>query len=122
MIYLAAALLLALFCWSLRRSGAVESAGNAVGIARSAFATLRDRALSDDEKERAARAFSARLLAQGVAIFGRLALAAALPLGLVLLLLLGGVVSLAALTGVLESWTFLTLSTAAVAAALFWRR
>ena len=122
MIYLAAALSLALFVWSLRRCGAVESAGSAVGMARTAFATLRDATLSDDEKERAARAFSARLLVQGVAVLGRLALALALPLGFLLLLLIGGLVSVAALVALLDSWTFLIVSTAAVGVALFWRR
>lgn len=122
MIYIAAALSLALFIWSLRRCGAVERAGGALGMARSAFATLRDATLSDDDKERAARAFSARLLVQGVAILARLGLALAVPLGFLLLLVAGGLVTVASLAAVLDSWVFLAVSTAAVGAALFWRQ
>jgi hypothetical protein len=122
MTYLAAAISLALFVWSLRWSRAVEAAGSAVALARSAIATLLDATLSDEEKERAARASSLQLGLRAVAILARFALAAAVPLLFLLLLIAARVLSLGALVGLLESWEFIAASSLVIGAALFWRR
>ena len=122
MIYLATAVSLVLFVWSLRWSRAVETAGNAVTFARSAMATLFDATLSDDEKERAARASSRRLAIDAVMILARLAMAIAVPLAFFTLLIVVRVISLAPLLIMLESWTFIAASTIAIGAALIWQR
>ena len=122
MIYLATAVSLVLFVWSLRWSRAVETAGNAVKFARSAMATLFDATLSDDEKERAARASSRRLAIDAVMILARLAMAIAVPLAFFALLIVVRVISLAPLLIMLESWTFIAASTIAIGAALIWQR
>ena len=121
MIYLAAAVSLALFVWALRWSRAVETAGAAVTQAKSAVAMLRDRTLSDDEKEKRARASSLRLLVQAAAITARLAGALAIPLAFLALLVALNVLSAGPLVAFLESWTFAIVSCIAVVAALAWR-
>jgi len=122
MIYLATAVSLGLFVWSLRRSRAVETAGSAVALAKSATAKLLDGSLSDAEKERAARISAARLLVHSAAIPARLALAAMPPLAFLALLVAMGAVDFASLAQVLESWAFLAVSTPVFLAALLWRR
>ena len=122
MIYFAAAVSLALFVWSLRRSRAVETAGSAVRFAKSAMATLFDATLSDEEKERAARASSRRLAVDAVMILARLAVAIAVPVAFFALLIVARVISAAALVAMLESWVFVAASTIAIGTALIWRR
>lgn len=121
MIYLAAAISLVLFVWALRWSRAVETAGAAVTQARSAVAMLRDGTLSDDEKEKRARASSLRLLVQAAAIAARLAGALAIPLAFLALLAALNMLSVGPLVAFLESWKFAVISCVAVVAALAWR-
>ncbi|HEX5454336.1 MAG TPA: hypothetical protein VFX06_11130 [Stellaceae bacterium] len=122
MNYLAAAAAVALFAWGLKRVHAVETAAGAIALARRATAILLDASLSDDEKERAARASSLRLLRDAARLLGSLGLAAAVSLGFLALLVWARLVTVAALADAAESWVFLAAATLVAGIALFWRR
>jgi hypothetical protein len=122
MTYLAAIVSVVLFGFGLKWTRAAETAGDAIAIARSALATLLDARLSDDEKERAARASSLRLVLASARILGGFALAAGTALAFLVVLVATRVVGLAALVAVAESWTFIAFSAIVVTAALWWRR
>ena len=118
MIWFALAISVGLFVLSLKWSRAVETAGNAMGIARHAMAILSDKTLSDDEKERAARESSGKLLLLGLAIAARLVLALAVPALFLGLLVALHLVALSAVAAALESWTFLVASAIVIGAAM----
>jgi hypothetical protein len=122
MTYLAIAGALALFVWSLKRSRAVEKTSLAVTTARTAMASLLDPSLSDDEKERAARASSLQLFAHSASIALRLAIALAIPTAFLGALIFVKILRLPALISVLESWPMIAASTIAVGAVLLWKR
>lgn len=122
MTYLAAGLAVVLFALGLKWSRAAQSAGSALALAKRAMTTLLDARLSDDEKERVARAASLRLLSAAARILGGFALAAAAALAFLGLAVASRLVGVAALVAVAESWTFLGFSTVVVSTALLWRR
>jgi hypothetical protein len=122
MTYLAIAAALGLFIWSLRWSHAVDRTMLAVTAARTAMASLLDPALSDDEKERAARASSAQLFVHSASIALRLALALAVPTSFLAALILARILQLTSLVAVLESWPVIAASFVLVGAALLWKR
>ena len=122
MTYLAIAAALGLFVWSLKWSHAVDRTMLAVTTARTAMASLLDPALSDDEKERAARASSAQLFAHSASIVLRLAMALAVPAVFLAALILARFLDLRSLIAVLESWPVIAASFVAVSAVLLWKR
>ena len=102
--YLGAALIIAGFAWLLVRLGLVERARQINGLVRQSAATMSDRALNDDEKERALQRHSIALFRQ----FALLTLGLALALGLPILLVW--------LLGLTRLWSF----EGAIAASLSW--
>ncbi len=121
MSYLAVAIALGLFIWSFRRSRAAESTGSAVLAAKSAMASLLDPALGDEEKERAARASSGKLLMLSASIAARLVLALAVPTIFLAGLIAAKILNLTSIVNILESWPLIVTSTIVIGAALFWK-
>lgn len=122
MTYLVALLSVAAFGWALWRIGAADSVRAAAATARAGLATLGHPGLSDDEKERAARASALQLTSASARILGGLGLASLTPLAILALPVEAGFVSLASLTQVLLSWRFVTASAIICLAALLLRR
>jgi hypothetical protein len=122
MNYLAAAAALALFAWRLRRTQAVKAATAALALAGGAMAMLRDPALSDGDKERAARASALRLFGDAAMMLGGLLLAAVPAAAILAILAAARLVTLGAVAAAASSWPFLIVSTPVIAVLLFWRR
>ncbi|MGH6875884.1 MAG: hypothetical protein ACREHV_00745 [Rhizomicrobium sp.] len=122
MTYPAIAAALVLFFWSLKRSRAIERTVLAVTTARMAMASLLDSAVSDEEKERTARASSARLFVHSASIALRVALSLAVPTVFLAVLILARILRLTSLIAVLESWPVIAASFLVVGAALLWKR
>lgn len=121
MTYLALAVSVALFVWSLKKSGAIEVAYTAVGTARQGMGKLLEPGLSDEDKERAARQASIVLFGHSASIILRFAAAFAVPVIFLFVLILTGVLARAPLFATLESWPFLIASFLAICVAIFWR-
>ena len=102
--YAGAALIVAGFAWLLLRLGLVERAQEINAVVRQTAATMADRSLGDDEKERAMRKDSAALFRLFAIITGGLLLALGLPMLLVWLI------------GLTHLWSF----DGAIAASLSW--
>jgi hypothetical protein len=122
MTWLAAAVALAIFAWSLKRSRAMECAGAAVSTARSAMATLLDPALTDEDKERAARASSLVMFGHAATVTLRLALALMVPLVFLAALVIARIFDASSLIKTLESWPMILASLIVVTVALLWKR
>lgn len=101
----------------LRTLGAAEIAGSVVRTAQGAVATLSDTALSDAEKEAAARAAAARLFRAFVAIAVTGLVALAVPAVLVWAGAAAGLYSLEAAIALATGWPFLLGATAVAVAA-----
>jgi hypothetical protein len=100
----------------------MECAGEAVSTARGAMATLLDPALTDDDKERAARATSLRMFGHAASITLRLAIALLVPLAFLAALVIARILNATALIDTLESWQMILTSMIVVTAALLWKR
>jgi hypothetical protein len=122
MTWIAVAVALGIFAWSLKRSRAMECAGEAVSTARCAMATLLDPALTDDDKERAARNSSLQLFGHAAGITLRLALALLVPVAFLAVLVIARILSATALVNTVESWPMILASTIVVIVALLWKR
>ncbi len=122
MTWFAVALALGIFAWSLKRSRAMECAGEAVSTARVAMATLLDPALPDEDKERSARASSAKMFGHAATVTLRLAVALLVPLAFLALLVVARILNAASLITTLESWPMIVASTLVVGIALLWKR
>lgn len=122
MTYLAIALSIVLFCWSLRALRLVPASLDAVSTAREAAGVMRNPALEDDEKESRVQAAAVRLFR----LFGTITLrtVAALAVPVVVLAVLAGVdlVSVPEVLDAALSWPVIAASTLAMGAALIlWR-
>lgn len=120
MSYVAVALAIVLFCWSLRALRLVPASLEVVSTARRAAAVIKAPDLSDREKEAQIQAAAIRLFA----LFGSITLRAVVALGIpVLAIMLLGLTGLVAVPDVIEasvSWPVLAAS--AIAAGLvLWR-
>lgn len=122
MNWFAAAVALGIFAWSLKRSRAMECAGAAVSTARGAMTTLFDPALTDDDKEKAARATSLQMFGHAATITLRLAFALLVPLAFLAVLVTARILNATSLINTLESWPMILASTVVVTAALLWKR
>lgn len=120
MSYVAIALAIVLFCWSLRMLGLVPASREVVSTARRAAAVIKAPELSDREKEAQTRAAAIRLFA----LFGTITLRAAVALAVpVLVIMLLGLTDIVAAPDVIEasmSWPVVVASTIA-ATLVLWR-
>ena len=107
MTWAAACFIVMAFLVITRLLGVVPRVGEVVQSSRGALADLRNKNLSDVEKERAMRAHALRLLVLFTILTLSLVAAAAVPLGLVRLADLAGLVVLGAVFELLVSWEFL---------------
>ena len=122
MTYLAIALAIAVFCWSLRAFRLVPASLDAVSTAREAAGVMRDPALDDDEKESRVQAAALRLFKLFATITLRVVVALALPALAVALLTWIGAVEAEAVLDAALSWPVIVVSTVVMAAALVvWR-
>jgi hypothetical protein len=122
MTWFAVAVALGIFAWSLKRSRAMECAGEAVSAARGAMATLLDPALTDEDKERAARNSSLQMFGHAATITVRLALALIVPVAFLAVLVVARILNATILVNTLESWPMILASTIVVTVALLWKR
>ncbi len=98
MIYLAASLAVLGFMVALEGLGVLQVAADAIRTSRAAAGVVRDRSLSDEEKERSVRAASVTLVKGFVSIGSRTVLAAGLFLLILLAFDLPGAASLGSVT------------------------
>ena len=122
MTYVAIALSIVLFCWSLRALRLVPASLEAVSTAREAAFVMRDPALDDDEKESRVQAAALRLFRLFATITLRTVAALAVPV--VVLAALAGLdlVSVPEVLDAALSWPVILASTLAMGAALIlWR-
>src|SRR5580692_11307397 len=103
MTWFAVAVALGIFAWSLKRSRAMECAGEAVSAARGTMATLLDPALTDEDKERAARNSSLQMFGHAATITVRLALALIVPVAFLAVLVVARILNATILVNTLES-------------------
>jgi hypothetical protein len=122
MNWVAAAVALGIFAWSLKLSRAMESAGEAVSTARGAMAALLDPSLTDEDKERSARTTSLRMFGHAATITLRLGLALLVPVVFLAVLVAARILNATSLINTLESWQMILASTIIVTAALLWKR
>jgi hypothetical protein len=120
MSYVAIAIAILLFCWSLRTLGLVPASLEVVSTARRAAAVIKAPDLSDREKEAQTRAAAIRLFV----LFGTIALKTVVALAVpVLAIVLLGLTDIVAMPDVIEasmSWPVIAASTIA-AALVLWR-
>ncbi|MDX1540809.1 MAG: hypothetical protein R3349_05345 [Geminicoccaceae bacterium] len=122
MTYLAIALAIAIFCWSLHAFRLVPASLEAVSTARQAAGVMRDPALDDDEKESRVQAAALRLFKLFGTITLRVVAALLLPAVAVVLLAWAGVVDLDAVLEAAISWPVIIVSTVVMVAVLVvWR-
>ena len=107
MTWAAACFIVMAFLVITRLLGVVSRVGEVVQSSRGALADLRNKNLSDVEKERTMRARALRLLVLFTILTLSLVAAAAVPLGLVGLVDLAGLIALGAVFELLVSWEFL---------------
>jgi len=122
MTWLAAVLALGIFAWSLKRSRAMECAGEALSTARVAMATLLDPALPDEHKERAARSSSMRMFGHAATITFRLTFALLIPVAFLAALIIARILNATSLIATLESWQMILTSTVVITVVLLWKR
>lgn len=122
MTWLAVALSIALFCWSLHAFRLVPASLEAISTARRAAGVMRDPALDDDQKEGLIRAAALRLFGLFATITVRALLALLAPVAVVVLLAWLGLVELDAVIAASLSWPVILGSLILMAVALvFWR-
>lgn len=122
MTYLAIALAIAIFCWSLHAFRLVPASLEAVSTARQAAGVMRDPALDDDEKESRVQAAALRLFKLFATITLRVAAALLLPALAVALLAWAGLVDTQAVLDAALSWPVIVVSTVVMVAVLVvWR-
>jgi hypothetical protein len=118
-IYTAALLAAICFALVLRLLRIVPLASSAIARAADAARTMKDTAMSDADKERAARATSLALLGSCAAIAVRGVAAAAASAALLALFHLTGLARWTATTAFLASWPGIALASAAMVVAAF---
>lgn len=116
MIYVAIIVAASCFMAAIRLLAIPPIAAGVVGTTRSAAAVLRDRAMSDDEKERLMQRASLTLMRAFASLTARLAAAIAISLLPLLALHAAGVVQLSAVGELLGSWEGTAVTTAAMTA------
>ena len=121
MIYLAGIVSVVVFAVILDRSGLARLASAAVETSRDASRSVRDPALDDAQKERAARAASAVLMRSFLGIALRGALAALLSLACLGVFHVLGLASFSSVVDWLASWPAIVLLSALVAGWYFLR-
>lgn len=104
----------------IQLSGAIERGRIALRRTQSAFATLADKELSEEVRERSAQTAAIQLFGDFARISIRAALAFLLPLGVVVLLDMAGLVSFSELMDKSISPAVLGISTL-IAIGVFWR-
>jgi len=114
--YAAAIITVACFAVALDRLQVFSIARSAIRAARIASRMMRDGSVSDDDKERSARAASLTLFHCFGSIVWRSAAAVALSILPVAVLQIANLTRLSAVNSVLMSWSGLLLATATVAA------
>ena len=107
MTWAAACFIVMAFLVIMRLLGVVSRVDEVMQSSRGALADLRNKNLSDVEKERRMRAHALRLLVLFTILTLSLVAAAAVPLGLVGLVDLAGLIALGAVFELLASWEFL---------------
>lgn len=122
MTYLAASLAVLGFMVALEKLGVLEVAADAIRTSRTAVAVVRDRTLSDEEKERSVQAASVTLVKGFVSIGVRTVLAAGLFVLILLAFDLPGIASLGAVTDWLATWEGVVGMTALVVVWILVRR
>jgi hypothetical protein len=121
-IYLAGLAAVIVFAFALDRSGVSRVAAGAIETSRNATDFLRDRAVSDDVKEKAMRQASLSLLRSFFSIGIRGMVAAGLSFLILVLFDLTGLASLDAVTRWLARWEVILSISLVVVAWLFIRR
>ena len=111
MTWAAADFLVIAFLMILSTLRVVPRAGEVLLRSRAAVAELRSTTLTDEEKERAMRVHSGRLLGLFLVLSGSVLVAVAVPAGVVALLDLAGVLSLDQVLDRLASWQLLVAGT-----------
>lgn len=122
MIYLAGLVAVVVFALALERSGIPRVAADAIETSRNASGLIRDRTLSDDEKEKAVRLASSSLFRSFFSIGIRGILALGLSFLTVVVFDLAGLASIEEVTVWLAKWEVVVSITAVVAIWLLIRR
>lgn len=118
MTYLAIAIAIAIFCWSLYAFRLVPASLEAISTARQAALVMRDPALDDDEKETRVQQAALRLFRLFGSITLRVAAALLLPVLAVAALVGIGLVEVNAVLEAAISWPVIVVSTIVMVGAL----